>query len=242
MNGERRTVFSVAVYAWSVAIVFAHVVGCVLMLPWTVLFDRDRRAAAAFGSALVRASLRVPRSWRRASRGIAAVDLTRPAVIVMNHRSIADIALALALPGAPRLAAKPWVARVPLLGAAMRLGGHLVFDPSDLGEIRALLERAEGLVRGGVSVVFFPEGARQTGPGLGRFDEGAFEVAVRAGADVLPVLLTRTGGLVPKHTFVFHAVEPSVAALERIPAGTDRRALCRRVRDAMLRASEEANP
>ncbi|MCE9634211.1 MAG: 1-acyl-sn-glycerol-3-phosphate acyltransferase [Planctomycetes bacterium] len=115
-----------------------------------------------------------------------------------------------------------------------------MFDPADLADVRRMLDHTEGLVRRGVPVLFFPEGARQTGAELGRFEGGAFEVAMRCGADVLPVVVRRTGDLVPRGSLVFHDVEVTVTPLERVPAGTDRAALVKRVRDAMRAVFEAA--
>lgn len=234
MRRRARHLFTLCVWVWGASLLVIHLAACVVILPWTLACDRDRRTAARLGSALVRWSLGVPSCWRAASRGIASVDSARPAVIVVNHRSLADIAIAVALPGAPPLTAKSWVARVPLLGPTMRLSGHLVFDPTDIGQVRDLLDRAEGLVRRGVSVVFFPEGTRRTEDGLGPFDEGAFEVAVRAGADVLPVVITGSGELVPRASLLFREADVAVIPLPRIAAGRNRGELARRTRAAML--------
>ncbi len=212
--------------------------GWTLLLPWTLLFDRDRRAVARFGSFLVRSSLRIPLRWRSAMASVSRLDLARPAVIVVNHRSIADIAIAVAFPGGARLCAKPWVGRIPLMRLAMAASGHLLFDAADLGEVRDTLERLEGLLRRGVSVVFFPEGTRRTEPGLGEFEEGAFHLAVKTGAEVLPILFLETAALVPKGRLMFHAVEPKVRALPRMAPGSDRAALARAVHEAMATSLE----
>jgi 1-acyl-sn-glycerol-3-phosphate acyltransferase len=240
VTARRRPLLTLAVCATGAALLVVLIVVALVLLPWTLAFDRDRRVVARVGSALARAAARIPRRWRPILRSVGLVDLRRPAVVVMNHRSVADVGIAVALPGGPPIVAKPWVARVPVLGAAMRLSGHLVFDPADVGEVRDLLDRAEGLLRRGVPVVFFPEGTRRAEEGLGAFDEGAFAVAVRAGADVLPVVLTGTGDLVPRGSFAFTDAPFTVTPLDRIPPGTDRGALCRRVRAAMLSQLERS--
>ncbi len=234
--GAPRPFFSVAVYAWMAALLPVLLVVFVVLLPWTLLFDRDRRAVARIGSFLVRSSLRVPRRWRPAMAAVSRLDLSRPAVIVVNHRSIADIAIAVSFPGGARLCAKPWVGQIPFMRLAMAASGHVLFDAADLGQVRDTLERLEGLLRRGTSVVFVPEGTRRTEPGLGEFEEGAFHVAVRTGVEVLPVIFTETDALVPRGRLMFHAVEPGVRSLPRVAPGEDRAALARAVREAMAAA------
>lgn len=239
MTGRARPFFTVAVYLWMAALLVVVCVVGTLLLPWTFAFDRDRRVVAAVVCWLIRTSLRVPRGWRRAVRGICEADLARPAVVVINHRSIADTALGLSIPGAARLAAKPWVRWIPLVPVAMWLSGHDAFEPSDVGQVRDYLDRSEARLRRGISVVVFPEGTRRTEPGLGRFSAGAFELAVRTGVDVLPVVFLRTGDLVPRGSVVFHDVEVVTRVLPRIPAGTDRAALLEKTRAAMLSALDD---
>lgn len=235
-EGSPRPVFSIAVYSWLLVLLLIVVLLSVLLLPWTLAFDRDRRAVAGIGAFLLRTSLRAPSRWRPAMDSISRIDLSRPAVVVMNHRSIADIAIAVSVPGGPRLCAKPWVGRIPLMSAAMRASGHILFDPADPGEVRDAIEALEGLLRRGTSVVFFPEGTRRREPGLGPFEGGAFYLAVRCGVDVLPVVLEGTDALVPPGRILFHDVDVIALPLPRMAPGRDRDALSRAVRAAMATA------
>jgi 1-acyl-sn-glycerol-3-phosphate acyltransferase len=232
----RRPVFTVAVYAWSGVLLTLHLVLAAPLVPYMLLADRDRTSAARLGSWLARSGLWMPRGWRDAARHLAEIRLDRPAVIVMNHRSIADTALAVGMPGAPKIGAKPWAARVPLLALNMRLCGHVLFDPSSPQSVRRMMSHFEGVLARGQSVLFFPEGTRRVGPGLGHFHDGAFQLAVRAGVDVLPVVLHGTGDLVPRGSLVFHDAPVDVEPLPRIAPGTDRRELSQRVREAMAAA------
>ncbi len=231
-----RPWFTVAVYTCIAVSLALFVVACVAMSPYALVFDRDRRVPARLAAWAARKLLLVPRGWRDAARGLARIRLEPPAVVVMNHRSIADIAIAVATPGAPKIVSKPWVRRVPLLGLAMRLCGHVVFDAESPRSVRDMMRRAEGLLARGQSVLFFPEGSRVTSPGLGAFYGGAFRLATKAGVDVLPVVLHGMGDLVPKGSLVFRAAPVDVEPLARTAPGADRRELSRRVRESMKRA------
>ncbi len=239
---RRMVLFSVAVFSTMFALQVLHVVASLLLLPRTLLRDPDRRTSARLGAWLARSALGLPRRWRGPLEELRRVDLRRPAVVVANHRSIVDIGGLLCLPGAPRLLAKPWVARLPLVGLGIRLSGHVVFDPADLGQVRGALDRMEGMLRRGISVGWFPEGTRQRSPGLGPFGEGAFELALRAGVDVLPIVFHGTGELVPPGSLVFRDVPVGATVLPRIPAEGDRRALAMRVRSAMEAALASGLP
>ena len=46
-------------------------------------------------------------------------------------------------------------------------------------------------------MLFFPEGTRTSTGKMGDFKKGAFSVAVKAGAPVVPVTLVGTGALLP---------------------------------------------
>jgi len=219
-----------------VSLLSLHAVVSIAALPYTLAFDRDRRLSARFGAWLTRTALRALPRWRSAARGLASIrpaPPARPVVIVMNHRSIADIAVAVGVPGGAKIVSKRWAGRVPLLGLCMRLCGHLIFDPRSPRSVRDLMARAEGLLARGNSVLFFPEGTRRNDAGVGVFHEGAFRLAVKMNVDVLPVVLHGMGELVPRGSITFHDAPVDVTPLLRMGPGGDRRELARRVHAAM---------
>jgi 1-acyl-sn-glycerol-3-phosphate acyltransferase len=237
----RRPLLTLAVYASAASLLSLHAVVSIAALPYTLAFDRDRRLSARLGSWLTRAALRLRPQWRSAAQGLASIRAAppaRPVVIVMNHRSIADIAIAVGVPGGAKIVSKRWAGRVPLLGLCMRLCGHLIFDPASPRSVRDLMARAEGLLARGNSVLFFPEGTRRDAAGVGAFHEGAFRLAVKMNVDVLPVVLHGMGDLVPKGSITFHDAPVDVTPLLRVGPGGDRRELARRVHAAMAAALE----
>ena len=119
--------------------------------------------------------------------------LDAPLIVVANHASYLDaLILTAVLP--PRFAyvAKQELLRKPLAAIPLRrLGSAFVerFDSARGAEdTRALEER----LRAGESMVFFPEGTFKREPGLLPFRMGAFMLAARTGAPVLPVSLIGT--------------------------------------------------
>ncbi|KAE8700436.1 Cyclic nucleotide gated channel 5 isoform 1 [Hibiscus syriacus] len=59
------------------------------------------------------------------------------------------------------------------------------------------LKRCMDLIRNGASVFFFPEGTRSKEGKLGDFKKGAFSVAAKTGAPVIPITLIGTGRIMP---------------------------------------------
>jgi 1-acyl-sn-glycerol-3-phosphate acyltransferase len=111
-----------------------------------------------------------------------------PFVIVSNHRSWLDILVAHAALEIPfRWLAKSELFRVPVFGLAMRILGHIPVDRAKTFASSRALARAGEALRAGASVWVFPEGTRTLSATLGRFKRGAFLLALRTGAPLLPV-------------------------------------------------------
>lgn len=126
----------------------------------------------------------------------------RGCVVVANHSSHADTAALLAALDArhrPAVGAaadywfaSPWrrrVCRVLAAGFPVRRTGGGTAD---------LLSMADAL-RAGRAVALFPEGTRGANGTVGAFHRGALILAERAGVPVVPVGITGTERLLPKH-------------------------------------------
>jgi 1-acyl-sn-glycerol-3-phosphate acyltransferase len=109
-----------------------------------------------------------------------------PCIVVANHASIMDSVLLMSLPpgvGNGRVWAKSWPFKVPLLGALMRLSGHLFVEDFNI------LPDAQSCLSDGTSLLVFPESSRTRNGKLGRFRDGAFLLAVRTGFPIVPVAI-----------------------------------------------------
>jgi len=58
-------------------------------------------------------------------------------------------------------------------------------------------------LRGGVSVLFFPEGTRSESGDMGDFQNGAFKLAIKEKVPILPIRLKGTGDAIPKGSWIF---------------------------------------
>jgi 1-acyl-sn-glycerol-3-phosphate acyltransferase len=125
--------------------------------------------------------------------GLERVDLGRPRIYAANHLSALDIpVLYRYLPFPFRIIAHRLVFRVPLVGWHLRASGQLMIDPESVALSRRALREAITTIRSGMPLVIFPEGERSPGGEMLPFRRGAFYVAVKAQADVVPVAIMGT--------------------------------------------------
>ncbi len=148
------------------------------------------------------------RIWSRMVFGVSGVtreantppgyDPDRPVIYMSNHESTFDIqALFSSIPGPVRMLAKKELLFVPILGWSMWMAGFVFIDRARRGEAIGSLKRAAKQVRGGKSIVIFPEGTRSDGSGLLPFKRGGFHLAVEAGVPVVPVGIAGTAKVLP---------------------------------------------
>ena len=129
-------------------------------------------------------------------------------VVVANHSSHADTAALLAsLPADARpvfvAAADYWGSNPMRAWACRALGGG--YEVRRGGGGSADLAPLVDELRGGRTVVVFPEGTRSRDGSLQRFHSGAFRLAAEAGVPVVPVGLRGTSELLPVHGDVHRA-------------------------------------
>lgn len=143
---------------------------------------------------------RIKQGWARWVLGAAFTRITiigreniptgAAVVYCANHLSYLDPpALVVALGGGPRFLAKSSLFRIPLFGWAMRLEGDLAIERDSPRRAARSLARAVEAMRRGISFVVFPEGGRSRDGRLQPFHSGAFRLAIRARAPVVPLAI-----------------------------------------------------
>jgi 1-acyl-sn-glycerol-3-phosphate acyltransferase len=126
-------------------------------------------------------------------QGLERIDATKPRLYAANHLSALDIPLLYAyLPFAFRIMAHRLVFRVPLIGWYLRRAGALEIAPESVALTRRALREAVETLQRGMPVVIFPEGERLPTGKMLPFRRGAFYVAMKAQADVVPVAIVGT--------------------------------------------------
>ncbi|PIU17813.1 MAG: hypothetical protein COT18_12030 [Elusimicrobia bacterium CG08_land_8_20_14_0_20_59_10] len=199
-----------------------------VFMPWLRLrHNREpaarRKALQSFLRTSCRLLLRFVPYGKRIFLNAGPGAFTKPAVIVCNHQSVLDIICSLALPADIRMVVKPWVWNSFFMGPVIREAGYILSDGKNTAE---LFERAAQCLREGDFLLFFPEGTRSESGQLSRFRKGAFEIAARSGAEILPVVMCETRSCIPKTGFWAGDHRFVVSVLPRLtvtdPDGTPR--------------------
>lgn len=121
-----------------------------------------------------------------------------PAVYAANHGSALDVPILFGrLPVDFRIVHKRSLSLIPVLGWHLHLGGHIAIERSSPFRARRSLELAARRIKGGTSVVVFPEGTRSATAAVGHFKRGSLVLAINAGVPVVPVSLVGVKRVVP---------------------------------------------
>ncbi len=131
--------------------------------------------------------------------GLERIPRDGPVVYASNHSSMFDIwALAATLPGSVRFVAKQELVKIPLVGRAMVLAGHVMIDRPHPRRAVEAYARAGAVIKSGVSAVVFPEGTRSRTGELLPFKNAPFGLAIAAQVPVVPVYVHHTFEILPK--------------------------------------------
>jgi 1-acyl-sn-glycerol-3-phosphate acyltransferase len=122
-----------------------------------------------------------------------------PAVYAANHGSALDIPILFGhLPVDFRIIHKRSLYLVPVLGWSLYLAGHVGIDRGNAFRARKTLDAAAVRIRGGTSVVTFPEGTRSPDAEVWPFKRGSFLMAVQAQVPVVPLSLAGVKRVAPR--------------------------------------------
>lgn len=165
--------------------------------PFVLLRDRYQRNFHNF-IAKIWASMTIAPFFRLKIQGSENLPpKNSPAVYVSNHQSFLDIYTLLTLGRNFKFVSKTAIFLYPVVGWAMFLLGTIPLKRMDRKSQLQTLKRCMELVKNGGSVFFFPEGTRSKDGSLGTFKKGAFSIAAKTGAPVVPITLMGTGKIMP---------------------------------------------
>lgn len=124
----------------------------------------------------------------------------KPVMFVANHCSWMDIPFLGAAMGWRnyKIVSKKELGVVPILGTALYAGGHIMVDRTDRrSQIKTLKQGINYLKDDKFILATFPEGTRsRTGRMMG-FKAGAFKMAHKAGAPVIPISIVNSDKIMP---------------------------------------------
>ncbi len=94
----------------------------------------------------------------------------------------------------------------------------LIWSLTRLFDKRLMLQQCESAITTGNSVYFFPEGARSRNGRLKQFKLGAFILAQKMRAPILPIAINGSKNALPKHSINFHGRHHMrIEVLDEIP-------------------------
>lgn len=214
-----RTVASA--WAWfvlvAVIIVFFPLVAITRLV--TAPFDPGRYHAGLVFRKLAVAHQKLNPLWHFRITGSIPTDPRRPYVVVANHESFVDILLISHLPFEMKWMSKETFFKFPLVGWMMQMAGDIRLVRGDKSSIADALLQSQDRLDKRVSVMIFPEGTRSQTGELGAFKDGAFRIAIEAGAPILPLAVSGTRDALVKHDWRFGASDAELRVLE--PISTD---------------------
>ena len=156
--------------------------------------------------------------------GAENIPTDRSVVFIPNHQSNYDVPLMLTQLGTPpALVAKIETMKIPLVRTWMQLLDCIFLDRNNPRQAMTAMNEVSSVLEKGVNLVIFPEGTRSKGDTMREFKTGAFRMACKAGATIVPVAINGSykameanhNLMCPAHVII--TVLPSIdtAALDR---------------------------
>ncbi len=129
----------------------------------------------------------------------------KPYIVMCNHSSLYDIPLAfVGIGGSLRMLAKKELARIPVMGQAMKVSDFPFIDRHNREQAIKDLKVMQKLMESGIIVWLAPEGTRSKDGKLGPFKKGGFITAIQAGATIVPIGIRGANEILPAKSFQFH--------------------------------------
>ena len=169
------------------------------------LFDRDpvHYTTGRWFRRLGMMMTKVNPAWQLKVSGQMIDNPRNPYVVVSNHQSMADIPLLSNLPWEMKWVGKIELFQIPLIGWMMKLSDDIPVNRKDPRSGAKMILRAMHVLEEHCSVIFFAEGTRSPDGRVGRFNDGAFHLAVKTQVPILPIALEGSYGCLPKKSWRF---------------------------------------
>ena len=185
--------------AWVTMVITSVIITPFFLLVWVLTFWWDRRRIAAHMMGTFWAwhyqSLIV--FWKIRLEGREKIPWNRPVVLVANHRSLVDI-LALYKVRRPfKWVSKAENFKLPFVGMVLSLTNCISIDRESLRSGLQFISQAEKEMKKGSSVMIFPEGTRSKSKEMRPFRDGAFLLARKVNAGIIPIVHTGTQNTFP---------------------------------------------
>ena len=131
--------------------------------------------------------------------GKELIDKHQSYVFLANHQGYFDIFLMYARLGHNfKWMMKEYLRKIPFVGLACARSGQIYVGETRAGMARTV-KQAQATLRGGMSMVIFPEGTRTEDGTLGPFQRGAFTLAGEIGLPIVPITINGSFKVFNRH-------------------------------------------
>ncbi len=185
-------------------------------------------------------------AWRIRIEGREHVRKNAAYVVVSNHQSQLDILVAFRLFFHFKWVSKIEMFRVPLIGWNMTFNRYVKLKRGDKESVAKMLRECEMHLDEGSSIFMFPEGTRSPDGEVKAFKLGAFQLARKKKAPILPVVISGTNKALPKYSMNFTGIQKIyIQIFEEIPyaafADLSAEDTAKMVRDFIIKKLQEMN-
>jgi 1-acyl-sn-glycerol-3-phosphate acyltransferase len=174
----------------------------------------------AFADFAVRAALAIV-GVRYVVEGAEHIDPARPSVYCVNHSSNVEppiLYLVLRpLHWRRQILYKAELQKLPVLGRGFDFVGFVPIQRGNREQSSRAIERASDRLRAGYSFLVFPEGTRSRTGELLPFKKGAFILAIRAEAPLVPMAIVGARAAMRKGSFIIWPVTIRIRVGEPVP-------------------------
>ncbi|MCB1156023.1 MAG: 1-acyl-sn-glycerol-3-phosphate acyltransferase [Leptospiraceae bacterium] len=176
--------------------------------------------------------------WRVKINGKENIDPKKTYVYISNHQSFVDVLVLFRLFSHYKWVSKIENFRIPFIGWNMYLNRYIQLKRGSMKSNARMIKDCVDALKLGSSVFIFPEGTRSVDGNIKTFKEGAFEIALRTGLPILPIVINGTSKALPKKGFVLrgkHSIQ--IKVLPEIPyesfKGKDSKTLTKEIQNMM---------
>jgi 1-acyl-sn-glycerol-3-phosphate acyltransferase len=176
-------------------------------------------------------------------KGLGRIPRGRPVVFMANHQSNCDPPALLPILPTVVVMVKKEFFRVPIIGSGMVARGFIPVDRRNREQAFEAVEKGVEALKAGKSFLVYPEGTRSPDGRLQSFKKGVFVMALKAGAPIVPISVSRSNKIMPKGKFVMRPGVVRVTIHEAVATEgftiEDREKIIERVRQAILAGLEK---
>lgn len=205
-NIQERTMFSIifSIFYWLFITLTSIVMFIFALLIWlfTLPFDRNLRILHQFSSFWASLYTWFNPAWQVSIEGKEHIKKGETYVMVCNHQSAVDIPVLFRLFTHFKWVSKDILFKIPLIGWNMCLNRYIRIKRGSIKSQMKMLDDCKKNLQAGSSVMIFPEGTRSKTGEMKSFKRGAFDLALKTGKPILPIVINGTSDVLPKNSFI----------------------------------------